>query len=445
MRSARASADSATRPARPRGSTTARSSSSPTCSSVSELRVSSRDRDSSGRDDREARVLGGRGDQRHPPVLHAGQQGVLLGPGEPVDLVDEQDGRHPGHPGGVDGGAHVLDPGRDRAELDEAPARGPADQGGDRGLAGAGRAPQDHRGRAGPVDQPAQGRSRGHEVRLPDELREVPGPHPHSQGCRGIHRTLTEPRGVEQRRTCGGRSGGAGHAAMIGTVSVPTPDPVLADRIRSAVPRDDEGAQTYLRGRRPTGRGVCRARRGRRRSRGAPCTPPGTARGSSPWARIHRPWRDASSPWSRTVACPRGSPWSVGPSRTCRPGYVRSSTGSGTGGSRGPPHPCAPARPRWSRSVPHDPRIPELLAVASPDAMIRPGDPRIRGWWGDHVRDRWAPARGPTPEESAPAPTTSSSPSPPSRRCVPGSRTSDRSRPIPTGAAGGCPGTCAPA
>ncbi len=33
---------------------------------------------------------------------------------------------------------------------------------------------------------------------------------------------------------------------MIGTVSVPTPDPVLADRIRSAVPRDDEGAQTYL-------------------------------------------------------------------------------------------------------------------------------------------------------------------------------------------------------
>jgi GNAT superfamily N-acetyltransferase len=31
---------------------------------------------------------------------------------------------------------------------------------------------------------------------------------------------------------------------------------------------------------------------------------------------------------------------------------------------------------------PDDARIRELLAIASPDAMVRPGDPRIRGWWG---------------------------------------------------------------
>ena len=252
MRSTRASGDSATRPARPRGSTTARSSSSPTCSSVRELRVSSRDRESSGETTEKLGVLGGRGHQRHPPVLHAGQQGVLLGAGEAVDLVDEQDGRHPGHPCGVDGGAHVLDPGGDGAELDETPARCAADQGGDRGLAGPGRAPQDHRGRAGPVDQPAQGRSGGDEVRLPDELGEVTGPHPHRQGCRGIHRSLTEPRCIEQRRTSGGRSGGAGHAAMIGTVSVPTPDPVLADRIRSAVASRRRGRAGVPAGRRST-------------------------------------------------------------------------------------------------------------------------------------------------------------------------------------------------
>ncbi len=29
-----------------------------------------------------------------------------------------------------------------------------------------------------------------------------------------------------------------------------------------------------------------------------------------------------------------------------------------------------------------DPRVPELLAVANPDAMVRPGDRRISGWWG---------------------------------------------------------------
>jgi GNAT superfamily N-acetyltransferase len=31
---------------------------------------------------------------------------------------------------------------------------------------------------------------------------------------------------------------------------------------------------------------------------------------------------------------------------------------------------------------PDDPRIRALLAIASPDAMVRPGDPRIQGWWG---------------------------------------------------------------
>lgn len=43
-------------------------------------------------DDREVRVLGGRRDQGHPAVLDRGEQGVLLGLAEAVDLVEEEDG-----------------------------------------------------------------------------------------------------------------------------------------------------------------------------------------------------------------------------------------------------------------------------------------------------------------------------------------------------------------
>ena len=49
----------------------------------------------------------------------------------------------------------------------------------------------------------------------------------------------------------------------------------------------------------------------------------------------------------------------------------------------------------------HDPRIPELLAVASPDAMIRPGDPRIRGWWGVTSGSLGRQHRGPDTGEDA--------------------------------------------
>jgi hypothetical protein len=45
------------------------------------------------RDHRERRVLGGRGDEDHPAVLDSGQQRVLLGLREAVDLVEEEDRR----------------------------------------------------------------------------------------------------------------------------------------------------------------------------------------------------------------------------------------------------------------------------------------------------------------------------------------------------------------
>ena len=73
-------------------------------------------------DDREARVLRGRGDQGDQPVLHRRQQHVLLGLGEPVHLVDEQHGLPTGPqvaPRLVQHRPDVLDPGGDRGDLDE--------------------------------------------------------------------------------------------------------------------------------------------------------------------------------------------------------------------------------------------------------------------------------------------------------------------------------------
>ena len=102
------------------------------------------------RDHRERRILGGGGDEHDPAVLDARQQCVLLRLGEPVDLVEEEDGRLPVQ---VALGqrllhdlAHVLDARRHRGELDEAAARRAGDGLRERGLARAGRPPQDDRG-----------------------------------------------------------------------------------------------------------------------------------------------------------------------------------------------------------------------------------------------------------------------------------------------------------
>ena len=168
---------------------------------------------------------------------------------------------------------------------------------------------------------------------------------------------------------------------MIGTVSVPTPDPVLADRIRSAVPREDEGAQTYLEvGARLDVVSAVHAEAG------------GVA-----WRSLHATW---DRPW--IIAMGQDPPAVA----RCVVALVEDAglPEGITVERRAFTHLPARIRPvehwEWdwwfTRSAPpvrageaavvalgaHDPRIPELLAVASPDAMIRPGDPRIRGWWG---------------------------------------------------------------
>ena len=84
---------------------------------------------------RERRVLGRRGHEGDPAVLHGGEQGVLLRLGEAVHLVDEQDGALSLHPEGVaralDHLAHVLHACGHGRQLDEAASRGRARDSGD--------------------------------------------------------------------------------------------------------------------------------------------------------------------------------------------------------------------------------------------------------------------------------------------------------------------------
>ena len=144
----------------------------------------------------EGRVLGGGADERHPAVLHGGQQRVLLGAREAVDLVDEQHGLALPHRdatlGVVDDRAHVLDACGDRAELHEAAIT--SDEVRERGLARAGRTPQDERSRRGVgPDEANQRRAVGEQVRLPNDLVERARTHAH--GERRVGRGLGHARG----------------------------------------------------------------------------------------------------------------------------------------------------------------------------------------------------------------------------------------------------------
>ncbi|GAA3501911.1 hypothetical protein GCM10019016_090190 [Streptomyces prasinosporus] len=124
----------------------------------------------------------------------AGEQGVLLGLAEAVDLVEEEDGLLAvpagGAAGAVDDPADLLDARGDRRQLDEALVGGLGDDVGQGRLAGAGRPPQDHRGgprgaRGALSDQSAQGGARLQQVLLAHHLVEGARAHPDRQGAAG--------------------------------------------------------------------------------------------------------------------------------------------------------------------------------------------------------------------------------------------------------------------
>ena len=132
--------------------------------------------------DLEERVLGGGADEGQRPVLDRRQQGVLLRLREPVDLVEEQDRSLStlAEPvaGALDRRPDVLDAGVHRRQLLEGPGRAAGDRQRQRGLAGAGRAPEQHRRQAVGLDERAQRPAGSDEVLLADDVVERAWPQP---------------------------------------------------------------------------------------------------------------------------------------------------------------------------------------------------------------------------------------------------------------------------
>ncbi|MNE20275.1 hypothetical protein D3C80_1133850 [compost metagenome] len=121
----------------------------------------------------EAGVLGRGADQGDDPLLDEGQEAVLLGAVEAVDLVHEQQGlltRRTAHPRGLKRLFQVRHAREDGADRLVFIARRLGQQTGDGGLAGARRPPQDHRAQAPGLDHAADRPAGAQQVVLAHHL-----------------------------------------------------------------------------------------------------------------------------------------------------------------------------------------------------------------------------------------------------------------------------------
>ncbi len=145
-----------------------------------------------GRVDLEVRVLGGRADEHDQAFLDRGQQRVLLGLVEAVDLVQEEDrvaAVAAALAGAGDHLAHLRPPGLDGGELLEGRVGVLGGHPRERRLAGPGRPVEDHRVRLAGLDRGPQRARRAEQVGLADELLERPRAHARGQrqvGRRGL-------------------------------------------------------------------------------------------------------------------------------------------------------------------------------------------------------------------------------------------------------------------
>src|SRR6202142_559942 len=155
------------------------------------------------RDDFEGRILGGGADEGDVAALDIGQEGVLLRLVEAVDLVDEQQRAAPelavalglGHDG-----LDFLDAAEHGAEGDEIGPRDAGDEAGQRGLADAGRSPQNDRAELAAFDLRAQRLRRAEDVLLAAEVLKAIRAHAlgertalvHSGSCLGRRRGVVE-------------------------------------------------------------------------------------------------------------------------------------------------------------------------------------------------------------------------------------------------------------
>ena len=137
----------------------------------------------------ERRVFGGGADQHDGAVLHHRQERVLLRAVEAVDLVDEQQRPLPGLAPRARRVEHFLevgDAGEDRGNLLEMQLGGVGEQPRDRGLAGAGRPPEDQRAERAGVEHARERAVGAEQMVLPDHLRERRRPQPVGQRPRRI-------------------------------------------------------------------------------------------------------------------------------------------------------------------------------------------------------------------------------------------------------------------
>ena len=150
------------------------------------------------RDHGETRVLRGGGDEGDPAILDAGQQGILLGAREAVNLIDEEHGLlaagEPA-PGIRHDLADVLDPCAHRRQFDEAASAAPGDEIGQGRLPRTRRPPQDNARHTraalltlGHVDEAAQRRPGCEQMILTDDLIQGARTHAHGQRSAGVHR-----------------------------------------------------------------------------------------------------------------------------------------------------------------------------------------------------------------------------------------------------------------
>ena len=144
--------------------------------------------------DLEVRVLGGGADEGEEAALDAGQQGVLLGLVEAVDLVEEEDRAlavlAEAVAGPLERVADVLHAGAHRAELLEGLAGVGGDGLGQGGLARARRPPQDHRRQPVGLDEGPERLARAEQVVLADDVVEGAGPQARRERRVGRQRLL---------------------------------------------------------------------------------------------------------------------------------------------------------------------------------------------------------------------------------------------------------------
>ena len=127
----------------------------------------------------EGRVLGGGADEHDRAVFHMRQEGVLLGAVEAVDLVDEEQRAAPflaARFRRVEDFAQILHAGMNGRELLEMEVGDLGEEARHGGLAGARRAPEDHRGEPPGFDHARQHALLAEEMILADHLGERAGP-----------------------------------------------------------------------------------------------------------------------------------------------------------------------------------------------------------------------------------------------------------------------------